>query len=118
MQCTLNPWLRLIEQYFADLLPIYEREDCYVEFDRNAMLQADSTARTENYVRQLTNGQCSINDINRWENRPLVDASYGDVRFMPVNLAPMTKEYVDSYMAKQKAEALKNASGEIENEEG
>lgn len=118
LQCTLNPWLRLIEQYFADLLPIYEREDCYVEFDRNAMLQADSTARTENYVRQLTNGQCSINDINRWENRPLVDASYGDVRFMPVNLAPMTKEYVDSYMAKQKAEALKNASGEIENEEG
>ena len=102
LQNTLNPWLRLLEQYFCDMLPVYDREECYVEFDRNAMLQADSNIRIENYVKQFTNGQLTLNDINRMENRPLIDGSIGDVRFAPVNLAPLTAEYVTSYMAKQK----------------
>lgn len=108
LQNTLNPWLKLLEQYFMDLLPIYERLECYVEFDRNAMLQADSQIRIENYVKQLNNGMLTMNDINRMENRPLVDPKYGDVRFMPVNLAPVTPEYVDSYMAAQKKLAAEN----------
>ena len=66
------------------------------------MLQADSNIRIENYVKQFTNGQLTLNDINRMENRPLIDPSVGDVRFAPVNLAPLTAEYVDSYMANQK----------------
>ena len=102
LQLTLNPWLRRLEEYFGLLLPVYEREDCYVEFDRNAMLQADSNFRIENYVKQFTNGQLTLNDINRMENRPLIDPSIGDVRFAPANLAPLTKEYVDAYMANQK----------------
>ena len=108
LQLTLNPWLRRLEEYFGLLLPIYDREDCYVEFDRNAMLQADSNIRIENYVKQFTNGQISLNDINRMENRPLIDPAIGDVRFAPVNLAPLTKEYIDAYMAQQKL-AIKNA---------
>lgn len=103
LQNTLNPWLRLLEQYFCDLITIYDRESCYVEFDRNAMLQADSSIRMENYVKQLNNEMLTLNDINRMENRPLVDSKIGDVHFMPVNLAPVTPEYVDAYMAKQKA---------------
>ncbi len=62
---------------------MYDRESCYVEFDRNAMLQADSSIRME--------------------NRPLIDPKIGVVRFMPVNLAPLTPDYVASYMANQKA---------------
>ncbi len=103
LQNTLNPWLRLLEQYFCDLLPVYERENCYVEFDRNAMLQADSSIRIENYQKQLLNGMLTLNDINRMENRPLIDPKIGDVRFMPVNEAPVTPEYVAAYMANQKA---------------
>lgn len=103
LQSTLNPWLRLLEQYFCDLLPVYDREDCYVEFDRNAMLQADSSIRIENYQKQLLHGMLTLNDINRMENRPLIDPKIGDVRFMPVNEAPVTPEYVAAYMANQKA---------------
>ncbi len=102
LQNTLNPWLRLLEQHFSDLLPVYDRADCYVEFDRNAMLQADSSIRMDNYVKQLSNGMLTMNDVNRMENRPLIDPAIGDVRFMPVNLAPLTPEYVQSYMASQK----------------
>ena len=98
-----HPWLRLLEQYFCDLLPVYDREDCYVEFDRNAMLQADSSIRIENYQKQLLHGMLTLNDINRMENRPLIDPKIGDVRFMPVNEAPVTPEYVAAYMANQKA---------------
>ena len=105
LQNTLNPWLRLLEQYFSDLIPVYDRESCYVEFDRNAMLQADSSIRMDNYVKQLHNGMLTMNDVNRMENRPLIDPKIGDVRFMPVNLAPLTPDYVASYMANQKAMA-------------
>ena len=110
LQLTLNPWLRRLEEHLGLLLPIYDRADCYIEFDRNAMLQADSNIRIENYVKQFTNGQLSLNDINRMENRPLIDGAIGDIRFAPVNLAPLTSEYVDAYMAQQKI-ALKE-SGE------
>ncbi len=102
LQNTLNPWLRLLEQYFSDLLPVYDRADCYVEFDRNAMLQADSQIRIDNYVKQLSNGMLTMNDVNRMENRPLIDPAIGDVRFMPANLAPLTPDYVAAYMANQK----------------
>ena len=102
LQYTLNPWLCRLEQYFSALIPIYERGDCYVEFDRNAMLQADSQIRIENYVKEFSNGQITLNDINRMENRPLIDPKIGDIRFAPVNLAPLTPEYVDAYMANQK----------------
>ena len=102
LQNTLNPWLRLLEQYFSDLLPVYDREDCYVEFDRNAMLQADSQIRIANYEKQLHSGMITLNDVNRMENRPLIDPKIGDVHFMTVNLAPMTPEYIDAYMANQK----------------
>ena len=111
LQNTLNPWLRLLEQHFCDLLPVYDREDCYVEFDRNAMLQADSSIRMDNYVKQLNNGMLTMNDINRMENRPLIDPAIGDVRFMPVNLAPLTPEYVKSYMASQKKLAQESDTG-------
>ena len=117
LQNTLNPWLRLLEQYFTDMLPVYDREDCYIEFDRNAMLQADSNIRIENYVKQFTNGQLTLNDINRMENRPLIDGSIGDVRFAPVNLAPLTAEYVTSYMANQKLAMQQGEDGSKKNEQ-
>lgn len=105
LQNTLNPWLRLLEQYFCDLLPVYDREDCYIEFDRNAMLQADSEIRIKNYQQELLHGMLTLNDINRMENRPLIDPKIGDVRFMPVNEAPVTPEYIAAYMANQKKTA-------------
>ncbi len=107
LQNTLTPWLLLLQEYFTELIPIYDRAKLYFEFDTNTMTRADSSVRVDMYVKELTNGMVTLNDINRMENRPLIDSKIGDVRFMPVNLAPVTPEYVDAYMARQKQTALK-----------
>ena len=112
LQNTLTPWLLLLQEYFNELIPVYDRGKAYFEFDTNTMTRADSSVRVDMYVKELTNGMVTLNDINRMENRPLIDSKIGDVRFMPVNLAPVTPEYVDAYMARQKQTASEGADAQ------
>lgn len=103
LQSTLNPWLITIEQYFKKLIPIYDRKDYYFEFNRDAMLQADSKSRSEIFDKKLSNGSMTLNEVRKAENLPLYDSAIGDVPFRPVNFMPLTKENIDAYMAEQKS---------------
>lgn len=117
LQNTLRPWLTLIEEYFSDLIPIYERDNVYLSFDTDKMTRADPTLRTDMHVKCLTNGIETLNDYMRMEDLPLIDSAIGDIHFMPANLAPLTPEYIDAYMANQKATAKENKDeGKTESE--
>lgn len=113
LQMTLQPWITRLEKYFARLIPAYEREYLYFEFETNAMLRGDQKARTEVYVKEITTGMSTLNDINRRENRPLLAPEIGDIRFIPVNMMPLTAENVAAYMAAQKAKMEELAKGKV-----
>lgn len=113
LQMTLQPWITRIEKYLAKLIPSYERDYLYFEFETNAMLKGNQQARTEIYVKEITNGISTLNDINRRENRPLLEPEIGDVRFIPVNLMPLTAENVGAYMAAQKEKMEQIGKGKV-----
>jgi HK97 family phage portal protein len=113
LRMTLQPWITRIEKHLALLVPSYERDTVYPEFDTNVMLRGDQTARVANYVKEITNGMATLNDINRRENRPILPEAIGDVRFMPVNLMPITAENIEAYMAAQKTKMAEAGAGKV-----
>ncbi len=104
LQNTLTPWLVRLQQYFNQLLPA--SGDQYVEFDTNAMLRSDLRTRIDAYIKGLTNGIYSPNDIREKENMPLLPDEIGGLPFLPVNLMQMTKENLAAYMAEQKQKLM------------
>jgi HK97 family phage portal protein len=86
---TLRPWLKRIEQTInRKLLTPTERMDLYSEFNIEALLRADSTARAAFYSTMVQNGIYTRDECRAKENM----APFGgnaDVLTAQVNLAPL-----------------------------
>jgi len=72
------------------LFPGPERMTHFAEFDLDGLLRADLQARTESYFRGFQIGHWTINEMLQRENRNPIGPA-GDVRFVPLNLAPIDK---------------------------
>lgn len=91
LQDTLEPWLVRWEQAFTNqLLTPSERDDgLFFEFDRNAVLQADSEGRASMYQARFNTGSMTPNEIRAKENEnPLPEG--GDEAYLQVNMAPLS----------------------------
>jgi HK97 family phage portal protein len=101
---TLSPYLRHIEQSFAELLKPHERAANYFEFDFNVLLRPDEKSRGEFYNKLFMMGAISPAGICAKENLdPPTEA--GNTRFVPAQLMPLTDDNMAAYMAKAKATA-------------
>lgn len=82
----IRPWLVAWEQRFnRDLILAPHR--FFVEFNLDALLRADSTARGQFYWLMRQMGAYSANDVRAKENENPVPG--GDVYLQPMNLAPL-----------------------------
>lgn len=84
---TLQPWLILIEQSFAQLLPYPDRGTYYFEFDRESMVQSDTKTKIELMVKELNNGLLTLNETRRMLNLPEFDSEIGDKPLAAVNMS-------------------------------
>ena len=91
LQHTLSPWVVRLQQYFDRLLVTPYDKDYYVEFDTDTMLRADYKSRMEMYIKGVTNGVYTPNQIYESENLPKTSEQWGDQHFMPVNLSTIDK---------------------------
>jgi HK97 family phage portal protein len=71
------------EQLSASLLSPDEREEYYFEFNADALMRGDSSAKSAYYKNLWQIGGISINEIAKKENMAQVKG--GDERFIPVN---------------------------------
>jgi HK97 family phage portal protein len=85
---------QLINKYLLDSL---ERQNIYFEYKYNGMLKTSLQTRIETYVKEITNGILSIDEVRQRENLSQVEA--GDTIFVPANSMPLRKDIVNSYMA-------------------
>lgn len=86
---TLGPWLVQWEETGNwSLFSEEERPVYFMEFLREAFLQADSAARAALYSQLFQVAAMSPNQIARKENLPSMGPA-GDQRFVPMNLIPL-----------------------------
>ena len=111
LQHTLSPWLVRVQQYLDRLLTYPFQNDHYVEFDTDTMLRADYKSRMEMYIKGITNGVYTPNQVYERENLPKIKDSWGDQHFMPVNLST-----VDKIAAQNPADAGANTSDNLKEE--
>jgi HK97 family phage portal protein len=84
---TLRPWLVRWEQ--AGKQQLLGDEDRYLRHNMTAFERGDTNTRWRAYESGLRNGVYSIDDIRELEDlNPLPDGM-GDVRFAPLNMAPL-----------------------------
>jgi HK97 family phage portal protein len=87
----LRPLLVRIEQEFSmKLLSETERPLLRVEFNTNAFLRSDSSARGDFYSLMLQNGAMSVNEVRALENLPPVPG--GDTPRVPMNTEPVSQQ--------------------------
>ncbi len=88
---TLRPWTIRTEQSLAQqlLLPS-ERKIYYWEHLFDALVRGDIATRYEAYVKAITNGFMSPNEVRRKENMSPYDG--GDVYVLPLNTGPANQE--------------------------
>ena len=91
LQHTLSPWVVREQQYLDRLLTYPFQNDHYVEFDTDTMLRVDYKSRMEMYIKGITNGVYTPNQIYERENLPKTKETWGDQHFMPVNLSTVDK---------------------------
>ena len=91
LQHTLSPWIVRIQQYLDRLLTYPFQNDHYVEFDSDTLLRVDYKSRMEMYIKGITNGVYTPNQIYERENLPKTTEIWGDKHFMPVNLSTVDK---------------------------
>jgi HK97 family phage portal protein len=85
---SLNPYLKRIEGAVKkQLLPLSDRGRVFVEFNRDALLQADSAARAALYSALGQNGVMTRNEMRGKENLPPMPG--GDVLTVQSNLVPL-----------------------------
>lgn len=85
---SLDPWLVIWEQEcFHKLLTEREKREFthVVEFNRNALLRADTATRFEAYTKSIGTGIMTINEVRSRENLNSIEG--GDSHYVPVNLA-------------------------------
>ena len=84
----LNPWLERIERRIAkQLIAPAERRRVYAEFNREALLQADSTAKASFLSQMTQNGLMTRNEGRSKLNLPSKPG--GDALTAQTNLAPL-----------------------------
>lgn len=84
----LNPYLKRIEQRIAkQLLAPGEQRRVYVEFNREGLLQADTTAKADFLVKMVSNALMTRNEGRAKLNLPRQDG--GDALTAQSNLAPI-----------------------------
>ncbi|MCL2381324.1 MAG: phage portal protein [Treponema sp.] len=101
---AIRPVATQIEQAINRLLPPYQRASMFYEYSYNSLLKTNLIARINAYVKQITNGILSVNEVRKKENLPEVEA--GDINFVPSNLMPLRDDIVDAYMANAKKISL------------
>ena len=86
---TLRPWAVRIELAITrDLIPEEEKDKVFAEFSMNALLRGDIAARSEAYVKALTNGWLNPDEVREYENlNPIPDGS-GQVYRVQLNTTP------------------------------
>lgn len=67
-----------------------ERKEFYFKFNINAILRADSSSRWESYVKALSNGVMSINEVRALEEMNPIDN--GNDHLIPLNLAKIDEK--------------------------
>lgn len=103
-QSTLRPYLVAIEQSLArKVIPFSERGVLSAEFNLDGILRGDTKTRTESYVKLVSNGIFTRNEVRGMENKPPLPG--GDVLTAQVNLAPLDQ------LGRQKKEPLKSNQG-------
>jgi len=86
---TLGPWLKNWEQQLAkDLLSREQRETLYWEFNTDAFLRGQSTARGEFLFKACGGPWMTTNEVRRLENLPPLED--GDVLNLGWQEAPDT----------------------------
>jgi HK97 family phage portal protein len=82
---SLAPWLTRIEaRAWMQLLDERDQQTHYARFNRNALLGADATTRSNFYTRQLQAGAMSPNEIRELEDMNPRDG--GDIYLTPLNM--------------------------------
>jgi HK97 family phage portal protein len=90
---TLQPYLTRIEQSIGrDLLSGPERQEYFAEFLRDALVQADLSARYQAYAIGLGNGFLCPDDVREKENMNPLPDGIGQVFRGPLNMAPLGSE--------------------------
>lgn len=85
----LDAFLRTIEKSISKrLLSVGDRKRFYAEFDRNALLRADSVGRAELYSKMANIAGITPNQIADRENLPRFEG--GDVRLINSTLVPLS----------------------------
>ena len=104
---SLMPWCRRFESvYTRDLLG---DPDLFIEFDVRGLLRGDAGARAAYYQSMFNMGVLSINEIRSFENmNPVLG---GDVRYIPLNLAPLGPNGPEQPKPVQEAQPTADVSG-------
>lgn len=84
---TLRPWVIRWEQ--AGKLHFLGGEDRYLRHNMTALERGDTKTRWYAYEAGLRNGVYSIDDIREMEDENPLPGGLGDVRFAPLNMAPL-----------------------------
>ncbi len=88
----LNPLMRRFEaRVLKDLIAPAERSTHYAEFNRDALMQADSAARAEFLSKMVQNGVMTRNEARALINRPASAEANADSLTAQVNLAPLAR---------------------------
>jgi len=83
---NVRPRARLYEQEFNWKL-LGNDPDYFTEFNLNALLRADVTARSEYYVKMVQNGLMNRDEIRKLENMNNIPGGEGQEFMTPMNLA-------------------------------
>jgi HK97 family phage portal protein len=111
---AIRPLATPFEQAINRMIPLKDRYTVYFEYSYNSLLKTSIQARIDAYVKEITNGILSVNEVRRKENMPESEA--GDVLFVPANLLPLRQDVIESYMAnsKKKMQELLNLENQHE----
>jgi len=93
-----------------------ERTKLYWRFNAKSWLRADTTAQTEHYVKMLSNGVYSVNDVRRLEDLNPIEG--GDQHLVPLNLTPIDKIGEEPTSQEPSVPPQPDEDGEDENPEG
>lgn len=97
---AIRPLATTFEEAINRLIPYEEREDVYFEYSYNSLMKTSLQTRIDTYLKQITGGILSVNEVRKKENLSEIEA--GNTNFVPANLMPLRRDVIDNYMASAK----------------
>lgn len=94
----------LATQFQEIINSMLDEDRFYFEFDYNGVMKVSLQQRIDAYQKQINNGLMNPDEARAKENMPPLPDGAGQNYFMPVNMMPLNKDTIASYMAKQKKE--------------